>query len=181
MTDAEIMMLWVYARGLWRSFEIPADDRSQQVNIRVWRNELGHLDASLVQRAMHTHRSEFPPSPIALHALADDLARAEAGERPAPDADEALAELHRLISHFGYMRPEKAAEAAQSFHPALGAVIRALGWQAVCEDTSEAVLRGQFRTLYEQAKSRVVRAEQTPAPVLAAVASFAAQIGAGDE
>jgi hypothetical protein len=175
-------MLWVYAKELWgATFEIPSDQRARDVKLRVWLDVLGDLDAALVRRTMVSLRSHFAPTPQELRDAALDLARAEAGERPAPDADEALAELHRLISHFGYMRPEKAAEAAQSFHPALGAVIRALGWQAVCEDTSEAVLRGQFRTLYEQAKSRVVRAEQTPAPVLAAVASFAAQLGAGDE
>lgn len=182
MNTTDIRMLWVYAGELWGStFQVPDDSRLRQVKEQVWLDVLGDLDAALVRRAMVNLRAHFAPTPQELREASLELARAESGARAKPDTDEALAELYRLVSRYGYVRPSEALAAAEKFHPALAAVIQAIGWQEVCEDSEPGVFRGQFRVLYEQASTRIIRAEQPQAPVLAAVRELAGQLKSGDE
>lgn len=175
MKAPDVRMLWAYAAELWGStFTIPDSQALRQVKERVWLDVLGDLDAELVRRAMVSMSVHFAPTPVELREAAQALAASRIDGEAPHDAQEALKELHGLVARYGYMRPAEALTAADAWDPALGAVIRTLGWLQICTDDNEAVFRGQFRVLYETASSRILRAARPVAPILASAGQLEA-------
>jgi hypothetical protein len=177
MTDPEIKILWLYCQEAWGStFTIPADEHRREIKLQFWRDVLEDLDANLVRRAVASSDAHFALTPQELRKVAIEIGNAEAGVGGAKDHDEALGELYRLISVYGYVRPDEAIAAAEEFSPILAATIRSMGWAEICADEDPGVFRGQFRKLYESASMRIDRTSRPLAPILAA-ALETAQIG----
>jgi len=170
MERERINELLAYGAVLWpRTFTLPADETRYSLTVQVWQDVLGDLDPTAIRAAMADWLGKFPPTPRELRQATIAISRLIAGDTPAPDVDEALAELERAVHLVGYMgRPGWS-------HPAITDAVRSVGGWAdgICHTTNPAATRAHFITAYTAAVSRH-RDHGSPAiPILAAATARA--------
>lgn len=93
----------------------------------------------------HAATSRYWPSVAELRALAVE-------DEAAPPAEIAWGEVMRAVSSVGRYR------SPQWSHPAIEAAVEAVGgWQRVCDDDTEGVLRAHFYRTYNAYRERIER------------------------
>ena len=173
METDRIHELIVYGTVLWpRTFAAPTDDITLALTVQVWQDVLGDLEPAQVRAAMAAWAGRFPPTPRELRDASLGVARAVAGVTPAPDVDEALAEVERAIHLVGYMgQPEWS-------HPAIAHAVAAVGGWAdgICHTSNPSATRAHFIAAYKSAVARGISESEPAMPILAGVG--AVELGA---
>lgn len=123
----------------------------------AWHLLLGDLDFAVAQaaasRVLQEHTGAWLPAPALIRQAASALAAPRV-----PDPDEAWAQVMAAMRRHGWMDP---AAAYAEMDPLVAAVVRGLGWRALCEGTTD-VTRGQFRMAYTAARDRHQKASGLP-------------------
>lgn len=174
MTDQEISYLISYSLVLWSNQ--PVVDRKEQ--IVAWRGLLSDVDASAAQAAVDAHAAAgnvFAPPPGVIRQQAILLA----DQSGAPSPDEAWEEIGRKISTIGYetttldychlgracVGRECGHHTVTFSHPAITAVVEAMGWRELCLSSEQMADRAHFLRLYATAVERLTRQTTKPPSV----------------
>lgn len=166
MTHQEVNSLIQAIHALWPTVPFQATHGSDMV--RVWQLVLRDVTleaAEVVVVDLARSGDRFPPTP---GVIVEAVARltATVGGTSAPDPAEAWATVLDAVRVRGWYRG-----APDDWHPAIGSVVAALGWDEICHGDAM-VVRAHFLRLYPEA---VRRAETTSRQA----ATFAA-LGIGD-
>lgn len=123
----------------------------------AWHLLLGDLDFAVAQaaasRVLQEHTGAWLPAPALIRQSASALAAPRV-----PDPDEAWAQVMAAMRRHGWMDPTAA---YAEMDPPVAAVVRGLGWRALCEGATD-VTRGQFRVAYATARDRTRQAAALP-------------------
>jgi hypothetical protein len=156
MTPDETRKVLAYCVTVLPSLRLPDEPQLSRV-VAAWTDLLGDLPYPVVQHAVRavlaTQEGPWWPTPGAIRQAAARLTHP-----PIPAGDEAWGLVRRAVARWGYMAPR---EAVASLPPPVQAVVRAIGWEALCAGDAD-VLRGQFGRLYEVARARAARAAGLP-------------------
>lgn len=155
MTRTELARVVAEVNALWPQARWEAD------TIRAAEALLLDLNPGVALRAVHDLASEareFAPPPGVIRRRTVELSDAPIGIHP-PSEDEAMAEVYEQIRRTGVYRVPTWS------HPAIGAVVQALGgWEFVCLTENQDALRAHFFRLYTLRAGRAKRlAVTTPA------------------
>jgi hypothetical protein len=151
MTHQETNALIVAITQLWPTVPFQADHGPGMV--KVWQAVLADVPADAAQTVTidHARRGDpFPPTPGAIAAAVHQLAARITGTGT-PTADEAWATVQAQVSRRGWYQ---GAPDDTAWHPAVAAVVRAIGWAELCHGDTM-VVRAHFLKLYPDAAARV--------------------------
>lgn len=170
MNRTETLGVMALVSTYWPHWRIPADIDEAEAFVRVWERMVGDLESDTVIAAVDSLAVEgerFAPGPGVVRNKAVSLT---AGA-PAPTEDEAWMELKEQISRVGSLSRYEVVDRAASFsHPAVEAVVNALGWRELCESENEVADRAHFTRLYRERLTATKNRDALPASVAAITA-----------
>lgn len=185
MTDKEISYLISYSLVLWPNQ--PVVDRKEQ--IVAWRGLLTDVNAAAAQAAVDAYAAAGnvfapPPGVIRQHAI---LLTNDTG---APSPDEAWEEINTKIQTVGYQSTTldychlgRACQGRECdhhtvtfSHPAITAIVEAMGWRELCLSSEQMADRAHFLRMYTNAVERLTSQSTKPPSVTAFEASRPAAI-----
>jgi hypothetical protein len=168
MTDDEFDTLMLGVTGLWPNWQ------ANKATYAVAERLLAGLPYTDVEAALDALAIESPrwfPGPGELRVRAIEIGAPEGG---APEADEAWGEVVRERHRAGQYAGTALSDRAVSFsHPAIAAVVEALGWAELCTSTNEVADRAHFLRLYAERVTRLRVDRATPPSVAAAISRAA--------
>lgn len=142
---------------LWPT--VPFQARIGADTVRVWQlvlADIPFLAAEALILARSRRGDPFPPPPGEIARTVID-ARRDLDGSAAPDPDQAWAEISVQVRRVGWYR---GAGSCVWSHPAVAAVVAALGWDELCHG-DVMVMRAHFMRLYTPAVDRVERQRRT--------------------
>lgn len=144
MKRAEVVELLAFAQALIPSYRMPTNATELDLVVDVWHRQLVDLDAALVTATLEAAAAgesrEFVLNAAQLRARATSHLAGRA-----PSVEEAWGEVKHQIRHHGW----PGAALVTFTHPAIAAVVNALGWQTLCESTNEVADRAHFARMYD--------------------------------
>lgn len=168
MTDQEFAEVMLAVTGLWPNWQ--ANKPTYAVADRLLAG-LPYLDVCAAVDALAIESPRFFPGPGELRVRALEVAAPEGG---APSGDEAWGEVVRERHRAGQYAGTALSDRALTFsHPAITAVVDALGWSALCTSENEVADRAHFLRLYAERVTRLRVDRATPPSVAAAIARTA--------
>lgn len=168
MTDQEFAEIGLAITGLWPNWQ--ANAATWAVAERLIAG-LSYADVVAAVDALAIESPRWFPGPGELRTRALELGSPEGG---APGPDEAWGEVVRERSRAGQYVGTALSDRTLSFsHPAIAAVVEALGWAELCTSTNEVADRAHFVRLYAERVTRLRVDRATPPSVAAAIARAA--------
>lgn len=178
MTDEDISRVISYCVTLW-PHSTPIDRKEQ---ILAWRRLLSDVDVRAAEAAVDEYAASYPPPKFPPPAgeirqraivLADDTG--------APSPDEAWEEIGHKIATIGYQNTtldycqlgracvgrECGHHTVTFSHPAVTAVVDAMGWRELCLSSEQMADRAHFLRMYAVAVERLTRQNTKPPSVTA--------------
>lgn len=156
MKRAEVLKAIAVLSATWPMREL------SPATVETYANKLIDLDHDALLAAIETLTvsSDFMPSIASLRQTAIELSPDSA----IPDADEAYAEVRRMIGKVGWTAYLGEGRKTEWSHPAIASTVEAIGWRNICESENEEALRAHFFKLYGSASARVSKQQAiTPA------------------
>lgn len=147
MTKEEFKVLAAGLKAVYASQNFLPDREA----MAVWYKLLEDLDYSIAaaaaQKYMCTNR--FPPTPADIRQQCVSFA-------PEAKSDwlQGWSYVGRVMSRYGYNRPQEAIAALKAFDPVAGTVAEQLGWQNLCMSENQVADRANFRQAYETLQLR---------------------------
>lgn len=141
MTKKDFKVIADAIKAAYPRYKLFADENSMS----VWYEMLKDLEYAACSDAlkMHLQSSVYPPT------IADIRRNATAAATPQKWAD-AWKEVLHSITRFGSYRE---GEALRSLSPLTRRVVQGIGYRNICMSENPDVVRGQFRSAYEQLAS----------------------------
>lgn len=151
--EAEVGKALASAMPLYANYHPPADDLALSALTSAWHNVVGHLEPDVLQAAMTAAatRTQFFPTPSLVLECATELTVG-----PLKSGAEAWGELQAAIQEHHWNHPPDGAQAQMVTNyfwtfsdPAIGKVVKALGWANLCLSENQMSDRSQFIRAYE--------------------------------
>lgn len=165
MTDQEFAEVMLAVTGLWPNWQ--ANQPTFAATERLLAG-LPYLDVVAAVDSLAVESPRWFPGPGELRVRALELGQPEGG---APAADEAWGEVvrerHRAGMFAGTPQSDRQLEWS---HPAIAAVVDAMGWAELCVSENEVADRAHFVKLYGERVTRLRVDRATPPTVAAALA-----------
>lgn len=142
MTGEEFKLL---ARGLKAAY--PGQNfLPDKYSMRLWYRLLSDVDYKRAQAAAMTHicTKKFPPTIAEFREACTEVASGDARSWL-----EGWGLVQKLISRYGYMRPDEAKAELERYDPIAARVVENMGWQKLCESENAVADRANFRQVYE--------------------------------
>lgn len=158
MTSEQFKLL---ARGLKAAYPVQ-NFLPDKYSLRLWYRLLGDVDYSKAQAAAAKHicTSKFPPT------IAEFREACNSVEEVSPRSWlDGWGAVQKLISKYGYCRPEEAKAALAAADPIAARVVENLGWQKLCESENTVADRANFRQAYETYNTRQKEMSMLPPDV----------------
>jgi hypothetical protein len=150
MTPQETKKIFAILMVSYPKF-FPAEDKDKlRLTIELWAEMLADIPFEVVQVAVKKMILESPYPP-AISDVRKQIADIMTAPEDRIDASTAWGEVLHAIRMFGWPRPE---EAMESLSPRTRQVVKAMGWQEICQATEAGVVRGQFLKMYDAYASR---------------------------
>lgn len=165
MTDDQYDEVALAITGLWPNWQ--ANRATWAVAERLL-GSLPYPDVVAAVDALAIESPRFFPGPGELRVRAIELGGGSAG---APAPDEAWGEVVRERSRAGQYAGTALSDRTLGWsHPAVAAVVEALGWAELCTSENEVADRAHFMRLYAERVTRLRTDAATPPSVAAALA-----------
>lgn len=166
MTSEQFKLL---ARGLKAAYPVQSF-LPDKYSLRLWYRLLGDVDYSKAQAAAAKHicTSKFPPTIAEFReacASVDDVS-------PRSWLD-GWGTVQKLISKYGYCRPEEAKAALAEADPIAARVVENLGWQNLCMSENTVADRANFRQAYETYNAREKEMSMLPPEIRGSLETLA--------
>lgn len=120
------------------------------MKVQLWHSLLKDIPYEVANIAIQKHiiESPFVPTIADIRKAATDIMTPQEQKI---DAATAWGEVIKAISSYGSYKPE---EALQSMSPVTARVVRYIGWQEICLNENQGVMRGQFLKMFESVSKR---------------------------
>lgn len=171
MTRSELVKLMALVSTYWPHWSVPTNTDELSAVVNAWERLLGDVpakEAAAAVDAIAVEGERFAPGPGVIRRRALDIA----GGPDAPTEDEAWLEVREGIRRVGSLTRYGEPLPVWS-HPAIGAVVRALGWDELCESENEVADRAHFTRLYRERVVVERNRQAAPPSVLAAIEAVA--------
>lgn len=154
MTAQETLKIMSLIKTAYPKFGNGVDSKSVA---RLWHEMLNDLEYGRVQVALKRWiaTEKWPPSIAEIRSMASESTSGAVG-----DWTEGWSQVTTAIRKYGYLSES---DALNSMDDVTRDCVKAIGWQNICQSTEIGVERGHFRTMYEQRKNSIRKAEAIPA------------------
>ena len=166
MTSEEFKLL---ARGLKAAYPVQSF-LPDEYSLKLWHRLLSDVDFAKAQVAAMQLicTSKFPPTIAEFREACNSVA--DASPRSWLDGWGAV---QKLISKYGYCRPEEAKAALAEADPIAARVVENLGWQNLCESENAVADRANFRQAYEICNAREKEMSMLPPEIRGSLETLA--------